>query len=1625
MDFDLPHVGFLGFWPWGEALNPGPGCGAQHVVSVGFTNPSGLRGKEAQALSLGQGIWNFAETQLSHVTQRSSWQSFRSLAVASGRDLRVHMGAPVATRANSQWAGTWSGVCAISDHPSKELSLAYGGERSCGRLLTTQHFVNGLPLLISNVYGYPRGPTWPRAKQLTTELLSVLTQEIVLGSTGPRLIGGDFNWEEADLEPFALWQRFGRRSAQDLAWELWGVEKQKTCKAATTPDIVWLSPEAQALLHEVLVHDVFMEHAVVQVSLRVPSGPSVVLAWPRPSTIPWESVDSAWTSAPAPHWTNVGSVDDRWAEWGASFEKALDGHVSGQPQKSLDLNQRGRCQSSQPRWRPSVVTTLKPSRPSEVSLRNDLAGTAVKSWFRQLRRLQSYVHAIVAGKQTPEALCYRLELWTSIRGARGFRHSFAHWWTHLRTVRPPDCPFHLPSGPPSVSVAQAIFCCFRQCFERFEQWRLRQRSALLRARYDHSLAALYQDLKPVQRNCLDFVIESVDHSVLAVDQDSSQVHLASMVTDSVGSTWTWDGDPIQVSLVNECTLQVTDLSPDMDHGHILTQRMAITETQGLHERLLSYWKDLWCSYTAVPEEVWQRITGFFTAYMPRLDFDLSPISLPQWRAALRRFGPRAARGVDGISHRDLLALPDAWTSRLLDLLNQVENGGDWPQCVLYGVVNLLAKDQFPSSIDRYRPVVVFSVIYRTWSSLRSKQLIACLARFLDCDTYGFVPGREAQQLWLMLHAEIELALQSRQSLCGLSTDLVRAFNHVPRQHTFRLSEHLGVPSCVLQPWKSFLSTCTRAFMVHGCLSSATKSSRGLPEGDALSVYAMLQLDFAYHVYMRSFAPAVRVFSFVDNLSLVAHRVGDLVQGLACLQQFLTLWGLDLDSKKSYCWALTTQQRRQLTQLPFVAVTQAKELGGALSFSRRPSTGVFKQRAVDLAPRWDRLKRSGAPFFQKLLSLSTVFWPSALHGSHGSTQSATLMRDLRTAATQSLGVNKAGSNGLLRLSLSGWPTADPGFWRLRTLTFSFRRLAVKEPMIVAEWKSFMDIFDGSLFGGPFTQMLQVFNQIGWFLEPPFVVDHDGLQHHLNDKAVDELLLDGWLQYVAGEVKHRKLMDDLEGLAPEIAIPDKSKLNGLELALQGSLQSGAFLSSSSQAKFDMTKDGWCPHCDQPDDQLHWVECPLKAHLRPSSMEELLRGSSKALRAHLLPSRSVWTVPWRTAKMNIVDESTVFHSVPSGDLQHVFTDGSATKGPFAMAAWGSINATTGAVVTVGHLPGITQNSARAELFAIVSALEWQVHFRVHMHLWCDCKYIVDRLQKVIRHGVAGPLSHMDLWRRIGALLEQLPSDSLVVHWIPSHLDEASTENAYEDWVRRHNNAVDRLVGEFNLNRPGDFLEMHKQAIHHHELVSQQFLALRTFYGKVAAENTATDESELPTSSGSGENSFVQGHFPTLISHFPSREMDVQFLAGPIGDQFPMDFLGQLFHWLLFHDQPDGLVYKLTFIELTFLLSSEPGFRFPFANPRTGHLELSDLGSRYERPTLAYLLRFVRNGVRRVCSLSDLSDVLFTGSSHTHLGIIMPVDGIHIRLDRHVADQAKAMVCSFTCSRPLRKACDLARPF
>lgn len=556
---------------------------------------------------------------------------------------------------------------------------------------------------------------------------------------------------------------------------------QPTSKHTAVSDHIWMSPELIELVRDVGLRDVFPDHASLHLDLEVPTMATQCRFWHRPSAIPWESVDESWQAGDCSSLFATTDPTADYAGFGAALEASLDGHLIG--------HQRGRCQQTAPHLRPPTAAACAPSRQMEVQLRSDQVGAAVRHWFqqlRQLRRIQSYLHSARADRQDPAALTARLELWMAIRKARGFRHGFCRWWEAHLLHHPDRAPASLPVAPPGVLIAEDIYQVFLTAFRSFEQWHLLQKRKLFDLRYDRTLQAMHKDLKAAAPERISIFWEDVDYDIMELDPQSKQVMLEHPVEPG-SSTWSIDGVAVHVSAIDA---NVCEIEPPAVRqvGAILTQRRYLHSADDTHAALLKFWKSRWCAFSDIPEECWSRVTGFVQAFVPRLRLALPPISVAQWKSMLRRYKAHAAKGVDGIGHIDLLRLPDRWHASIVDWLNRLEDQQlGWPEQMVHGVVLCLAKEAEAHDPNGFRPIVIFSLVYRTWGSIRSRQLLKLLTSHAPDSMYGFMPSKEATQLWWTLQSYIELAVLDQRPLVGLSTDLVKPFNRIPRQHTFFLA----------------------------------------------------------------------------------------------------------------------------------------------------------------------------------------------------------------------------------------------------------------------------------------------------------------------------------------------------------------------------------------------------------------------------------------------------------------------------------------------------------------------------------------------------------------------------------------------------------------------------------------------------------------------------------------------------------------------------------------------------------------------------------------------------------------------------------------------------------------------
>ena len=1392
----------------GEAANPGP-------LRISTSNPSGLRTKEELLLSLGAGIHQVSETHLSEATQRTSGRRLRQLAQAEHRQVRTLFGHPAELRSGSSWAGCWSGVATVGDFPCETLDLRMPEElwRSC-RLHFSIHHVGIHSIIMASIYGFPRGPTWPAAAELTSQLLAFISEHLIVGYNGLAVVAGDFNFNPGELPEMQLWASYGWQEAQTLAHTRWQTPIAPTCKGSTQRDQIWLSPRMAALCTEVKIHDIFVDHSSVIASFHLEEVPHTYLSWPRPSEIPWDSiaVDDWQSCLETPEvWCNQDATVF-YQDFAKQFEASLDGHWTPCLGKPLPAGFKGRAQRTSPSKILSSPPSCKASRPGEIELSYQMPGRAVLLWYKQVRRLQSYLHSIRKGSSCTSATLYRVDLWHSIRHAKGFTDGFPAWWNCQEFVLYLG---EFPLFPPSRNLAEVLFTTFLHAFREFEDWHFQQRIGILKAKRQVTMDGLFKDLRPPARDQVDCLWRDEEFVPLVEPDDEGVIHLDEQATLASNTTWLLDGLPAQVTPIADNVVLIDSAGPFSEVSK-LTQRIFASTAMEIHTELGQFWRDRWYLQEPPSEEAWLRIVTFTQAFMPTGRFVFEPITIQQWRASIKRFKPKAARGADGFGKQDLLRMSDGHIAALLSLIEAVEQGQtEWPTQLLEAFVIALAKKDGSHTPDHFRPIALLSIVYRCWSSLRARQFLRQLMAYIYTDAYGFLPERETAQIWLLLQAHIECCLQASMPLGGLSTDVVKAFNYIQRPPLFYLATHVGAPQRLTGPWASFLAGLRRRFLVHNELGEAHLSNVGFPEGDPLSTAAMALLDWSMHVYQSRFAPSARTFSFVDNISIAGHQAQHVAQAYFSLQAFLELWGLLLDDTKTYLWGTTGSLRKQLKLLGFPLYEDALELGGALSFGAAWRNRLLRAKGQKLEDCWARLRRSKAPLAFKLKALPMVCWNKALHGSEACPLGLQHFQTLRRQATSALGLRVGGANPLLRLSLPEPPVAEPAFFQLVRIVDCLRRLCFKSPELLERWQSFMHAFDGRTIPGPFSRLVTCLSEIGWaVLEPPLVLDHDGFEHDLlalPRQLLHDLLLDGWLQHVASIVCKRHTMSDLRGIDPYLTKLDHDKLPVKQLAQTLALKEGAFVSAWHQAKFDGTKQAECAFCRVPDHPGHWLSCPRFQDLRVHN-PELAAAAHRWPQCtihHLLVPRADFTRELKDYFMHIPTSGS-FLSEPGDSLQELFTDGSLidfVPGYIQGAAWAVQNATTGRPIAAGHLGGLLQTVNRAELTALLVCVRWAISFGARARIWTDskyaCRWLTTGLEQQVNQ-VPPSVDNHDLINDLLTSAALLDTGQVVVCWMPSHIALERCGSTEEEWAVLWNDQADGQAIRTNLDRDDIFWQL-----------------------------------------------------------------------------------------------------------------------------------------------------------------------------------------------------------------------------
>ena len=830
----------------GEALHPGP-----HHFSISAANPTGVNNKFDLVSMLPPGIYGVSETHLAQV----GLQRFRA-ALRRSSNFRFVPGAPVPLRARSEVSGTYAGVGFLSSYPTRTVPCDWDPTLyATGRLAACSFFIQPVWVLGVTLYGYATG------RERTADLVRAAFDRVLAQPSGPRFVSGDFNLTLDEVPHLALLRQHGFRELQEVAQIKFGREPAPTCKQASRKDFVFLSPELQSALMGVdLALDYFPDHGVLTGHFGLVHRGCPVFTWRVPRQRP--TMPHALSLQGSTDVRPVTGADARYAALWGDYESRLSDALVAAGSAPLDASERGRACTEDTRMHTAPVVPPAKGRQGEVQPAWHGHSVRHAHWYRQLRRLQALQQALRKASTSASAVLHRASLWNAIRTAAGFRGGFEAWYLSRPVMLPNDLSC-VPLAQPALPATSQLFITFQANVDHLEKClgNLRKRDA--RAKRSQNPFLVFKDIQAESPAPVETLLAGPQVKVAEYDSDECAITLVDPVQLDPSLPIAIDHKSCGILHAESDRLWLDSTEP-VQPGAVVTQDKLLGALPELFQEFNETWGRRWNKHQCTELATWQPAVDTAGVAQPVPPAQFPDITPDLWRAEVRKKKCSSAAGLDSVSRQDLLLLPDDLLQLVLETYAHAESTGVWPAQAMQAVISALEKRPDASRVEHYRPITIISLVYRVWSGIRAKQCLRHLLQFCDPNQHGCLPRRSAACVWYDTQANIELARRAGVTRHGIVTDVIKAFNCIPRPPVYALALLFGIPKKVVMGWQGALHLLMRRFRIRGSVGPGVRSVTGFPEGCGMSCTAVVLLGISFHRFMASRIPSLQACSYVDK-----------------------------------------------------------------------------------------------------------------------------------------------------------------------------------------------------------------------------------------------------------------------------------------------------------------------------------------------------------------------------------------------------------------------------------------------------------------------------------------------------------------------------------------------------------------------------------------------------------------------------------------------------------------------------------------------------------------------------------------------------------------------------------------
>ncbi len=995
----------------------------QTRITLGTCNPCGLDNKADIIAGLDGDFWGVTET---HLSRHGVAKFKKGLSCNRSKFHHVVPGNPCPLHSRSEVVGNHSGVLALSRWPCRALPNDIPKEiYETARVQVVGMSIHGLWITAGICYGYPKSTSHLHPKFCTEQHLEALIDRVACQTKGPRVIMGDLNWEEHELHQIARLVNLGFQDVQTLASTWWGQSIQPTGKGSRRIDFVYVSSELAGLLRKVeVIDDQWPDHSSVSGTFVSNGHALETFQWNTPTQPEWPDTD--WYF-PSFDWKQYQATEAY-----ARFWNAVETNASLKHQElggvAFDKASTGRGQTLDTRKIAFSNAPIRKSRTGEIEPQYYGDNVRYAQQFKQARRLQSLVRALKSQGQNQRT--HAPDLWYRIRHATGFPGGFCNWWSkigsHFR-----QGPNHISLLVPTLQEVEIIFAGVQDAVRQFEKQLNRHRVQMAKSKRANELRYVFKDCARDIPQKVEMLVETKTAIIQQVNQEDFSIDIEPEVQFSLDAPICCAGKSLGI-IHNEPDRLWIDNLDAIKPGDIIRQTKVIADDRGILEAFRAEWEPRWTRNQKVLPSQWDQIAKFVEATMTKVDWNFRPWSNHLFKSALKSKKKTAATGPDGITRKDLMKLPETVIQSLVQCYDNIEETNCWPIQMATGFVSALEKKQGALQVGSFRPITIYSILYRIWSSVRSSDFLNTFKHIVPSGVRGGIPARQARSIWYQAAQLLEQSQIGDLAYVGLVADLVKAFNQIPREPIWIALQALGCPDWFIKTWASFVGCQQRRFRVRKSVGAAISSEVGFPEGCALSMCAMSLLDFMLDKWLTPVNPTVQVLSFVDDRQIMHRTIEHHEEIVQELWNFVNAVAMQIDLKKSFVWAVRASDRKQLRQSSLQVSLAARELGAHVNFCKKSGNKTLVERISAMGQTWLMMRASLSPYKHKITALKMLAWTRSLHGVSIVPLGPLNFVNLRAGAMKGLRQDRIGSNPSLHLPLSGFTTDPEGFAIFQTI-----------------------------------------------------------------------------------------------------------------------------------------------------------------------------------------------------------------------------------------------------------------------------------------------------------------------------------------------------------------------------------------------------------------------------------------------------------------------------------------------------------------------------------------------------------------------------------------------------------------